>query len=178
MNEISRPPPSGYRIEQAMSVWEAARERLLSGELAQDEAALTEILGAAEGEVDDVLARVLRAVVFAEDMEEAAAERAKAIAARKQRYAQRGEYLRGVAMAIMDVTGKRKAELGDLTASVTSGRQVLRITDADAIPDKFVEVVTERKPDKAVLLSTLKAGEAVEGCELSNGSPSISIRTH
>ena len=64
MIEISRPPPSGYRIEQAMSVWESARERLLSGELAQDDqAALTdELLGAAEGEVDDVLARVLRAV--------------------------------------------------------------------------------------------------------------------
>ena len=175
MNEIR--PPSGYRIEQAMSVWEAARERLLSGELAQDEAALTEILGEAEGDVEDVLARVLRAVVFAEDMEEAAAERARAIAARKQRYAQRGEYLRGVAMGIMDAIGKRKAELADLTASVTAGRQVVRITDADAIPDKFVEVVTERKPDRAVLLSTLKAGEAVEGCELSNGSPSISIRT-
>jgi hypothetical protein len=51
------------------------------------------------------------------------------------------------------------------------------ITDEAAVPDIYVEVVTTRKIDKAVILSALKAGEDVPGAVLNNGLPSLAIRT-
>jgi hypothetical protein len=170
--------PSGYRIEIAMAAWHSVRARLLDEDpsLENDEAALAELLGHVDGEVEHILARVLRAAVHAEVMEKAAAEQAKMTAARAKRYEARGDSLRGLAFAMMDAIGKRKVELPDLTASIVNGRQGVRITDEKLIPDIYVEVVTERKPDKATILSALKASVAVPGAELGNGLDYLTIK--
>lgn len=176
MSEVKA--PSGYKIEQVMATWMAVRARLLDDDpsLENDEAALTRLLGPVEGSVDDVLTRVLRGAVHAELMAKAADEQAKTIAARKKRYEARKESLRGVAFAILDTIGKRHFELPDLTASISTGHQGVSISDETKIPDKFVEIKTVRTPDKAVILSTLKSGEEVEGCSLANGLDYLTIR--
>lgn len=170
--------PNAWRIEQAISAWQSVRTRLLTEDpsLENDEAALTELLGPVEGDVDSILTRVLRAAVHAEAMAKAADEQAKNVASRKKRYEGRGESLRGLAFALMDTLGRRKVELGDLTANITAGRQGVRITDEKLIPDIYVEVITERKPDRATILSALKAGNEVAGCELGNGMDYLTIK--
>ena len=111
MNEIR--PPSGYRVEQAMAAWASARARLLADDsgLDQDEAALTELLGDAEGDVEDVLARLLRAARDAEAMAESAAGLIEDMQARKTRFARRNEAFRATAFAILDALGRSKIEL-------------------------------------------------------------------
>src|SRR6185295_19516276 len=93
MNEITRPPPSGYRVEQAMAAWASARARLLSEDsaLEHDQAALDELLGDAEGDVEDVLARLLRAARDAKAMAEASAGLIEDMQARKARFQRRNE---------------------------------------------------------------------------------------
>lgn len=177
MNDLSR-PVSGYAIEAALTAWHAARSRLLIEDpsLEQDEAALSEILGPEEGEVGDILARVLRAKVHAESMAAAAHEQAEQIVARKRRYLAREETMKGLAFALMDTLGRRKVELGDLTASIVRGRIGVHISDAEQVPDIYVEVVTERKPDKATIKSAIEAGHDVPGAELRNGMDFLMIK--
>ena len=181
MNEIAKigTAPSGYRIETALATWQAARSRLLNddADLASDEAALTELLGAEEGDVRDILARLLRGAVHAAAMASAAADQIETVRGRQDRYKRRAESLRSTAYAIMDAIAEMKVELPDLTASIRRGTQSAMIVDEAAVPDKFVEIVTTRKIDKAVILSTLKSGEEVPGAVLSNGLPSLAIRT-
>lgn len=168
--------PSGYRIEQALSAWQSTRARLLTedADMAQDEAALSALLGPAEGDVRDILARLLRGAQHARDMADAASERVDQVRARQERYKRRAEQMRATAFAIMDALGERKIELPDLTASIAGGRQSVVIVDETAIPDAFVKI--SRTPDKTALLSSLKAGEAIPGAELSNGLPQLQIR--
>jgi hypothetical protein len=176
MNEIR--PPSGFRIENVMTAWLATRESLLESDpsLEHDEAALTEILGPVQGDAEEILARVLRAKVHAEAMAKAADEQADLIVARKRRYLAREEAMKGLAMTIMEVMGKKKVELGDLTASVAKGRLGVHISDVNEVPDIYVEVVTERKPDKATIKSAIEAGHDVPGAALKNGADYLTIR--
>lgn len=169
--------PSGYRVEQAMAAWMSARARMLEDDpsLERDENALAELLGAAEGDIEQILTRVIRASVHAEAMSNAASEQAKTISGRAKRYDARNESLRGLAFALMEAIGKRKFELPDMTATIVNGRQGVRITDEKLIPDIYVEVVTERKPDKATILSALKAKLDVPGCEIGNGMDYLKI---
>jgi hypothetical protein len=176
MNEIR--PPSGYLIETVMATWMAARQRLLENDptLENDEAELTEILGPVQGDADDILARVLRAKVHAESMAAAADERARLIVERKRRYLAREDAMKSLAFALMDTLGKRKVELGDLTASIVRGRIGVHISDAEKVPDIYVEVVTERKPDKATIKSAIEDGHDVPGAELRNGMDFLMIK--
>lgn len=171
--------PSGYKIEQAMSAWQAARARLLEGDadLARDEAALTELLGEEEADVRTILTRLLRGAVHAEAMASAASDQMEVLKGRHARYKARGQTMRQVAFNIMDVMGEKKVELPDLTASVRKGQQSAMIVDEAAVPDIYVEIVETRKPDRATILSVLKSGGDVPGTFLSNGLPTLSIRT-
>jgi len=168
---------SGWRIEQALAAWLSARSRLLEDDpsLEHDEAALTELLGPVEGDVDSIVARILRAARHAKSMADAASEQIEEMQARKSRYVKRNEALRATAFAIMDALGKSKIELPDLTATLRKGQPSAIPTNEDATPDIYVRI--ERKPDRATILSALKAGLTVEGWELSNSLPTLSIRT-
>ena len=169
--------PSGYRIEQAVAAWQSARARLLheDDELAHDESALIELIGAAEGDIETILARVLRAARHAKAMADAAALQIEEMQTRKARYSRRNDSMRATAFALMDALGKPKMELPDLTATIRKGQPSAVATNEDATPDIYVRI--ERKPDRATILSALKAGIPVEGWELSNSLPTLSIRT-
>lgn len=169
--------PSGYRVEQALSAWHSARSRLLTedADLAHDEAALSELLGSEEGDVRDVLARLLRAACMATLMANSAGEMANEIKARQDRYKRRADSMRGTAFAIMDALGERRLELPDLTASIRAGTPSVIITDEAALPAEYIRIT--KAPDKAAILADLKQGVVVEGAQLSNGIPSLAVRT-
>jgi hypothetical protein len=176
MNETSR-PPSGYRVEQAMSVWTAARARLLADDsgLEHDEAALDELLGAAEADVEQVLARLLRAARDAKAMAEASAGLIEDMQARKARFARRNEAFRATAFAIMTALERSKVEMPDLTASIRAGQPSVQIVNEEEIPDLYVHM--ERRIDKQTIASVLKSGGEVPGAALSNSLPTLSLRT-
>jgi hypothetical protein len=175
MNEISR-PPSGYRVEQAMAAWASARGRLLAEDsgLEGDEASLDELLGAAEGDVEDILARLLRAARDAKAMAEASAGLIEDMQARKARFARRNEAFRATAFAILDALGRNRFELPDITASIRAGQPSVQITDPDAVPDLYVHM--ERKIDRQTIASVLKSGGEVPGAVLSNSLPTLALR--
>lgn len=178
MDDIETSAPNGYVVQQVMATWMSVRARLLENDpaLEHDEAALTELLGSAEGDVDSILTRALRAMKYAENLSEAAAAYAKGIQARAKRFEARAETLRGLAFTIMEATGKSRFELPEMLAFTSAGRQTVTVTDAAKVPNVYVEEVTERKIDKAVILKDLRDGRKVEGCELSNGLSYLTVK--
>ncbi len=171
-------PVSGYKAEQVLSAWQSARARLLAEDpaLEHDEAALVDLLGPEEGDVNDILARLVRGAVHSESMADAAAERIAAMSERLKRFKARAQTMRATAFAVMDATGLRKLELEDVTASVRNGTPSVEITDLDLVPEIYIETVVTRKPDKRTLLAAMKDGAVVPGVELTNAMPTIALR--
>lgn len=169
--------PSAFQLEQAMSALMSARARLLAEDpdLAGDEAALAALLGAETDDAMEMVHRLLRAAVHAADMARAASERARTISERAARYDRRHEALRAAAFAAMDALEMRKIELPDLTATVRAGTARAVITDESVIPAEYTR--TKIEPNKSAILADLKVGVVIPGAELSNGLPSLAIRT-
>ena len=172
--------PSGYRIEAALSAWQSTRARLIADDpsLANDEGGgIDELLGPEAGDVKDILSRLLTAVQHAEAMADGAAEMITNIQARQKRYKARAEQFRGTIFAILDAIGERKAEFPHGTISIGKARDVALITDEAAVPDEYATEVTTRKIDKAAVLADLKQGVVIEGATLTNGMPTLTIRS-
>jgi hypothetical protein len=175
---MSTNAPSGYRVQQAVSTWQSARARVLADEeIAHDDAALTAMLGPEDGDVRDILARLLSVAQHATKMADGASEMIADLDTRRHRYKRRAEWSRGVILAIMDVLGEKKAEFPHGTVSVRAGLPQVHPTDEDAIPDRFFKTTTVRKLDKAALLTALRDGEVIDGAEISNTAPSIVLRS-
>lgn len=171
--------PSGFKVMKAVSAYQSARDRLLSADtdLEHDEAALIELLGPETQDIDEILNRLVSASVHACAMADLAANQMTALAARRDRYKRRNEMLRAMAMEVLNVTGQRRFETPAFTVSIRGGIQSAVIQDIDTLPEVFVRLVTERKPERSAILAALKAGQDVPGATLSNGSPSIQVRT-
>jgi hypothetical protein len=170
--------PSGFRIEQAVSVWQSARARLLAddAELAHDEAALAELLGDETGDVRTILSRLLQATHHANAMADGAAEMLASLRGRQDRYRRRCEAYRATLFAIMDATGKKKEEFPHGIISIRAGKSSLIITDETKLEERFIVTTVTKSPDKAAIRTAIGDGEVIEGAQLSNGLPILTIR--
>ena len=80
-----------------------------------------------------------------------------------------------LASTLMD-TGACSIRSSSHVFSASAGRQSVTVTSADDVPPDLLHQ-PQPSPDKAKILRLLKAGEAVPGCELSNGSqPTLTVR--
>ncbi len=159
--------PSSYAIQTAV----VTMQKALAGE--HDEDGVFHDPQEATDDVEELLARVLRAAVEADAMRKMGIERMTALEERIERYAQRALNLRATAFAAMDALGRKKVELPDLTASIRQNAPRLIITDETQIPLSLTKTTTVI--DKAAVKAALANGP-VPGAELSNSLPSISIR--
>ena len=169
--------PSGWKVEQALSAWQSARARLLNDDtdLAHDETALAALLGDEAGSIDEIFARLTKAALHAKAMAEGAGTMIDDLRARQDRYKRRHEQFRATLFAIMDAIGEKKRELPFATLSIKAGTMAAVITDETALPEQYIKTVPS--PDKAALTADLKVGVVIPGVELSNGLPSIQIRS-
>lgn len=161
--------PSGYALAQAV----ATMQRALAEEADPETGEIADA-GEATEDLEELLARVLRAAVEALSMVKMAQERINAMRERMDRYESRAETLRATAFAAMDALGRKKVELPDLTASIKQNAPRVIITDETLIPAELTR--TTVTPDKTAIEAALAKGP-VPGAEMSNYSQSIQIRT-
>lgn len=69
-----------------------------------------------------------------------------------------------------------KHEFDLFTVSRVKGRQVVNITDDDAIIEDYTSFKEVRSVDKRTILADLKAGKEVTGAELTTGKASLRIK--
>jgi hypothetical protein len=173
-------PPSAWQLQEALRV---LMEGITSmgGRLADDdltERTLGELWASADANgAISVLEAVLRASVHAGDMAELAAQRAKLVAERGRRYEERQQKLRDMARDAFYALGVSRHEMPDMTVSVRGSMPCVKVIDLGAIPNHFKHCEERMTVDKVALAKALKNGEQVPGVELSNGAPTISIRT-
>ena len=178
MGKTTDRPVSAWKAEQVMLAWQQARSRLLAEnpELERDEATLIDLLGPEEGEVHDILARLLRGALHARDMQKSADDRMKMTQGRRDRYKARAESMITAAFNIMQCTGERRFDLADLSAAVRSGPKSVFVTSEDDLPETYWRVVTERSPDKVLIGKMLKDGHDVPGAVLANGADFLQLK--
>lgn len=143
-------------------------------ELAGDEQLRADCL---EGEldIDKVLARLVRHEREAAAMAGACETQAQDLEIRRDRFALRGRAFRSAILNVMDAANLRRFELPQATLSVRSGRQSVVIIDEGALPDNVIRI--KREPDQKAIKDALTTGADVPGAALSNGAPSLQIRS-
>jgi hypothetical protein len=167
--------PSSFRVEQAMAAAGALRQSILADDpdLASDETALRDLL---DGETDvyDVLRRMVRFVLDAESLADAAGERVEKLNARKARFQKRANLGRGAVLAMLDALGDKKFTDAEFVVTMRPGTPSVYVLDEDALPEQFVKVT--RAPMKAEIGKALKAGQDVPGATIGNGIPTLAIK--
>ena len=130
-----------------------------------------------ESETDllERLRKMLRAARLAEADAEATGEIIRDLHERKSRLKLRAEKLRGLTLFALQELGMKKLDAPDMSVSVRDGAPGVEITDASALPDRYVRIKVE--PDKAAIREALKDGEEIPGALLKNGSPALTIRS-
>jgi len=104
------------------------------------------------------------------------AEEIASIQARKAAHKRRGEKARArIAYAFAEGKLGKRIKDGVVTVSITKPREKLMVVDKMELPPQWWRVVQE--PMKAELLAHYKStGEIVDGCDVVEGDPGVSIR--
>lgn len=162
------------RLDPALIALQVSNLVLQHPELAED-AILRADMVEGETEAFDFLTLIVRAIEDAKALQAGTAERLEELKARKDRFGRRIEGLRELAFKIMQAADLAKAELPEATLSLRAGTQQL-VGDADPkqLPDSLCKI--SRDLDRTKIKDALKTGQTVPGFELSNASPSLTIR--
>ncbi|SPL63073.1 hypothetical protein OHAE_3005 [Ochrobactrum soli] len=142
-------------------------------ELAEDEELRADTI---EGETDAyrVLGKIVAIERDANSMVLAIGERAKELAARKDRYTRRKDAMRALLLRLLKAANLNKVSLPEATVSIGKGRAGVEIVDEALLPDNVVKL--KREPDKTAIKAALDAGEDVPGAVLREGQPSVTVR--
>jgi hypothetical protein len=100
----------------------------------------------------------------------------KRLQERKKRINNRREQLRDYLRHNMEAAGHKKIECPLFTITLAKGRDQVQIADEAALPDEYVRVKTEIKPDKVAIGKALKDGATVPGAELVTGPTSLRVK--
>lgn len=76
----------------------------------------------------------------------------------------------------METAGIKKVECPLFSITLTKGRDQVKVDDEAALPDDFMNVKTEIKPDKTAIAKALKAGQEVPGAHLAQGQSGLRVK--
>lgn len=164
--------PNPWQIKQAVSCFMS----LKNAEQFEDDCfdLEAEINNAIEN-VDTLIVKSIRSMKEAESNAAAVKSRISDLEIRQSRFENQARAIRSVIFAAFDVMGWTKFQHPEFTVTVGKPRDALIITDEAALPSEYIR--TKSEPDRTLITSALKAGTEVPGAILSNGLPSLTIRT-
>jgi ABC-type transporter Mla subunit MlaD len=147
--------------------------KLVHPELLEDDEAWLATLES-ETSFEELLTTIVRRIEDTKALVIGTKDRFDELKARKDRFEQRVESLRNLAFKLMSVAERAKVELPEATLSLRAGTQQL-VGDADPkeLPDDLCTIT--REPNRKAIKERLQLAP-VPGFQLTNGSPSLSIR--
>jgi len=163
------------RVGLAAVQYQALRDRLRAQDPELDEETLADTL---EGITDlhEILAQIVRAALTDEAMASGLQQRMGVMAERLDRLHFRAAKRREIARDVMVEAEIKKVTAPDLTLLVRPGTPALVVTDESAVPAEFWEP-REPRLNRQRLLAEVKQGVAVQGVQLSNPQPVLTVRT-
>ena len=129
-----------------------------------------------EGDFNDK-AQALVTVVHNMDSDvEAIDAEIKRLQARKTAIKNRQDSMRDYLRENMERTGIKKISCPLFTINCVAGREIAAINNEEEIPDEYMVVKTEIRPDKAAIAKALKDGVEIPGASLDRAKSSIRIK--
>jgi hypothetical protein len=174
MSDIRSPGPS--TIERCVAAWQRAQAAIATDdELTIDEQPIASAFDADPSILspDELLRRIVRALVFAEARQQEAKTLVGLLQARQRRYANRAAWLREELLQVMVALERPSFAAPFGTVTLRAGVPSAVIIDEEALPDEYIRIT--RKPDGTKILADLKQGVVIEGAVLSNGTPSVAL---
>jgi hypothetical protein len=170
---MSKPPPrpvTAYQIEKSLQQWQALQAAYdLDPSLETDEDAQGRFLHAAGVEPPHTLLAILIDDVIAMERKAAHADNLrKRYTSLRDRINTRADRARATVEQLLDTLDLKAWEGDEGTAAMRKRPPSVIITDLDKLPDEFKTTETVVTPNKIPIGAKLRAGEAVEGAELSN----------
>ena len=151
-----------------MKLYELTNQYRALAQLADDpdmpEQALADSLEGLEGEIEIKAQALLQVVAGMEGDTVAIDAEIRRLQDRKRVITNRANSLREYLRQNMLATGIDKIECPLFQITLTKPKPMALVLDESRIPDDYMRVV--KAPDKAAILSALKAGEDVPGCAL------------
>jgi len=173
---MSERAPGPSTIERCIAAWQRAKATLEADpNIDLDEQAIRTALDTDPSVVhpDELLRRIVTAIVFAEAREAESKTIAASMRARQHRYDARSGWLRELLFDVMAALERRSFAAPLATVSIRAGKASVVITDEQALPDAYIR--TKREPDRDAILHGLIAGEVIPGAVLSNPMPSVAL---
>lgn len=148
--------------------------KLLFPELADDEESWALTIES-ETEFLVLMERVANVMRESASMAGGIAGRIAELELRQGRFTRREQAMRVLAFKLMQWADQKKVELPEVTMSIRKGTPKVIITDEAIIPEILCRFT--REPDKTKIKELLTNGDPVQGAELSNAEPTLSVRT-
>lgn len=128
-----------------------------------------------ETNVNELLTKIVRRINHTRGLSSGASLELDELAARKLRFEHRIKALRELVFKLMSAAELAKVELPLATLSLTAGQpQLIGDINPEELPDELCRI--SRIVDRTAIKDALKTGQTVPGFELSNASPSLTIR--
>lgn len=163
-----------------MRLYEIANDYQEIQRLAEDDESMIEAvadtLDGITGEFEDKAQAVVAVATNTEADIDAIDAQIKRLQDKKKTIKARADWLRDYLKHNMDATGIDKIQCPLFTITLSKPTQKAEITDEKALPDDYVVVKTEFKPDKREILKALKEGKDVPGAALSEGARRLIIK--
>lgn len=125
--------------------------------------------------IDYVLSKLVETSLDAATMADAVKARKMELGERQARFERKDEATRKLILSVMERAELPKIQLTEATLSMRQLPPSPIVTDATALPEDCIKL--ERKPVMAAIKAAIEAGREVPGTALSNGKPSLTIRT-
>jgi hypothetical protein len=162
-------------LSLAVTFYQAVKDRIRDDENDIDEQTLADTV---EGLTDlhEILAAIIRSALADEALATGLRGRIKEMQERLARLEERAGKRRQIAREAMLETAVKKVMAPDFTVSLRPGTPSLMVVDEAAIPDAFWEPQAPHLKRQELVVE-LKQGRAIEGAELSNPEPVLSVRS-
>lgn len=139
------------------------------------EADIADTLQGIEGEFEEKALAVARVINGVGQTASVIDEEIKRLTERKRIVKNREKSVKEYLTQNMVESGIKKIDCELFTVTLSKAAPTVEIDDADALPDEYVDVVTDIKPKKKELAAALKEGP-VEGAHLNEGKPYVRIK--
>lgn len=92
-------------------------------------------------------------------------EEENTLAERRKRLERKSERLKGILIDAMKADGNKKISSPRFEASLRNSKST-EITDMEKIPEKYINIKTERSADKKAIKEAIEAGEEIAGAQV------------
>lgn len=129
-----------------------------------------------ETDLERVLIRLARVALARESEAEGVKLYMEKLKERKERKENAAKRLREEIFFVMSELGIKSIPSPDVTISLQNGRpKLVGDADVETLPEDLIKV--KKEPDRTKIKAAIEAGQEVEGYQISNGTPFLTLRT-